>query len=341
VAEPSPAAGKTVISLVNLTKAYPGSAPVVENLNLDVGRGEIMVFVGPSGCGKTTIMRLINRMIEPTGGKIFVNGRNALEANVDELRRSIGYVIQEIGLLPHMSVGKNVALVPKALKWDKQRIRARVDELLELVGLPPDTFRDRLPKQLSGGQQQRVGVARALAADPPILLMDEPFGAIDPIVRDRLQDEFLRLQEQIQKTVVFITHDIQEAVKMGDRIAVFADGGRLAQLDTPANVLTRPADDFVRSFIGGGAAVRLLGLVRVDSLPAEPGEPDGLPVVAGSDTLHHALDLMLRYRARAVAVTDDSGRHGGVLRWESILTRASDLGTARPSTPVGADGSAL
>ncbi|MCD5311315.1 ABC transporter ATP-binding protein [Kineosporia babensis] len=254
---------------------------------MEIRRGEFVVFVGPSGCGKTTMLRMINRLIEPTAGQIWIDGRDVTHTDPDELRRHIGYVIQQVGLMPHMSVARNISLVPEMLGWDKRRTAARVDELLDLVGLEPGTFRARYPKQLSGGQQQRVGVARALAADPPLMLMDEPFGAIDPIARDRLQDEFLALQERIRKTIVFVTHDIDEALKLGDRIAIFAEGSRLAQFDTPREILSRPADDFVRSFIGERAAIRLLSVVTVgevagrapatdrpgEALSAQPEEP--------------------------------------------------------------------
>jgi osmoprotectant transport system ATP-binding protein len=256
-----------MIQLLDVAKRYPGTdADAVAPLTLEIGRGEFVVLVGPSGCGKTTTLRMINRLVEPSAGEIWIDGRNVTHADPDDLRRHIGYVIQQVGLIPHMSVAQNVGLVPKMLGWDKAETSKRADELLALVGLDPERFRSRYPKQLSGGQQQRVGVARALAADPPIMLMDEPFGAIDPITRDRLQDEFLRLQEQIRKTIVFVTHDIDEALRLGDRIAIFAEGSRLAQFATPLEILTSPADDFVRSFIGGGAAIRRLSLLKVGEL---------------------------------------------------------------------------
>ena len=209
-----------------------------------------MIFVGPSGCGKTTLMKMINRLIEPTSGRIFIQGEDVTGVNPDQLRRRIGYVIQQIGLFPHMTIADNIATVPRMLGWDKARIEQRVDELLELVGLDAAIFRSRYPKQLSGGQRQRVGVARALAVDPPVMLMDEPFGAIDPITRDRLQNEFLRLQAEIRKTIVFVTHDIDEAIKMGDRIAILREGAKIAQYDTPKHILSAPADAFVADFVG-------------------------------------------------------------------------------------------
>ena len=246
------------------TKRYPGQAePAVEKLSLTVPAGEICVLVGPSGCGKTTAMRMVNRMIDITEGDILLDGESVRERRPAELRRQIGYAIQQIGLFPHLSVAANIATVPRLLGWDRERIRERVDELLELVSLDPHETRDRYPGQLSGGQRQRVGVARALAVDPPLMLMDEPFGAIDPINRERLQNEFLRLQREIRKTVVFVTHDIDEAIKMGDRIAVLEQGGKLAQYAPPAELLMYPADRFVEDFVGADRALKRLALQRV------------------------------------------------------------------------------
>ncbi len=246
------------------TKRYPGSpTPAVDRLSLEVPAGEICVLVGPSGCGKTTAMRMVNRMIDITEGDILLGGRSVRERRPDELRRNIGYVIQQIGLFPHRTIGENVATVPGLLGWSKARIAARVDELLELVGLDPHEMRDRFPAQLSGGQRQRVGVARALAVDPPVMLMDEPFGAIDPINRERLQNEFLRLQAELRKTIVFVTHDIDEAIKMGDRIAVLQTGGKLAQYAPPGELLMHPASRFVEDFVGADRALKRLALQRV------------------------------------------------------------------------------
>ncbi|MHB8186425.1 MAG: ABC transporter ATP-binding protein [Dermatophilaceae bacterium] len=267
------------IELRGLTKTFPGHrGPVVDNLDLAVRRGEIVVLIGPSGCGKTTTMKMINRLVEPTSGSIIIDGQNVTTANPNELRRHIGYVIQEAGLFPHMRVADNVAAVLKLLKWPKNKIAPRVDEMLDLVGLDPSVYRDRYPKALSGGQMQRVGVARALAADPPIMLMDEPFGAVDPIVRERLQNEFLRLQQDIGKTIVFVTHDITEAVKMGDRIVILRERSAVAQYDVPARILASPADDFVRHFLGDNAELRALSLLHVaphmlSTLPVLPIEP--------------------------------------------------------------------
>ncbi len=264
------------LELRELTKQYPGEdGPAVDRLSLEVPAGEICVFVGPSGCGKTTAMRMINRMIDRDSGEILLDGRDVNDRDPSELRREIGYVIQQIGLFPHRTIEENIGTVPSLLGWKKADIAARTQELLDLVGLDP-AFAKRYPAQLSGGQRQRVGVARALAADPPLLLMDEPFGAIDPITRDRLQNEFLRLQKTLGRTIVFVTHDIDEAIKMGDRIAVLRTGGRLAQYATPAELLLAPADDFVERFVGADRALKRLALGRVSDL-------DLLPVVKVHD----------------------------------------------------------
>ena len=256
--------GGTRILLDGVTKQYSGQArPAVDNVTMEIPAGEIVMLVGPSGCGKTTTMKMINRLIEPTSGRIFIGDDDVTQRDPDELRRHIGYVIQGAGLFPHLTVRDNISIVPRLLKWDKERIAARVDELLDLVNLDPAQYRDRYPRELSGGQQQRIGVARALAADPPVLLMDEPFGAVDPITRQRLQDELLRLQEELRKTIVFVTHDFDEAVKLGDRIAILQVGSEIVQYDTPEQILNNPADDFVRSFVGHGAALKQLTLTRV------------------------------------------------------------------------------
>ena len=256
--------GAAMIRLDQLTKRFPGqSDPAVNDLSLEIPEGQIVVLVGPSGCGKTTTMKMINRIIEPTSGRIFLEGEDVTRSNPDLLRRRIGYVIQQIGLFPHMTIRENIAIVPRILDWKNDRIDTRVDELLETVGLDPSDYRDRYPKELSGGQRQRIGVARALSADPPVMLMDEPFGAIDPITRERLQNEFLRVQEDIRKTIVFVTHDIDEAIKMGDRIAILRQGSRIAQYDRPEVILSEPADDFVSNFIGSGASLKRLNLARV------------------------------------------------------------------------------
>ena len=262
--DPSDRSTAEPLEFCEATKRYPGSAePAVDRLSLEIPAGEICVLVGPSGCGKTTAMRMVNRMIDISDGDILLGGRSVRDRRPEELRRSIGYVIQQIGLFPHRTIADNVATVPKLLGWDKKRIAARVDELLDLVGLDARVMRSRYPSQLSGGQRQRVGVARALAIDPPVMLMDEPFGAIDPINRERLQNEFLRLQAELRKTIVFVTHDIDEAIKMGDRIAVMQVGGKLEQFARPAELLMAPATEFVEDFVGADRALKRLALQRV------------------------------------------------------------------------------
>jgi osmoprotectant transport system ATP-binding protein len=267
-----------MIQLQELTKHYPGTAePAVDRVSLDIPRGEIVVLVGPSGSGKTTTMKMINRLIEPTSGEIILGGENVTRMDPNELRRRIGYVIQQIGLFPHQTIQQNIATVPKLLGWDKERIRQRVDELLETVGLDPEVYRDRYPKELSGGQRQRVGVARAMSADPEVMLMDEPFGAIDPITRTRLQNEFLRVQSDIRKTIVFVTHDIDEAIKMGDRIAILNEGSRIAQYATPEEILTAPANSFVEDFVGAGASLKRLNLTRIRDIDIRTDAPTARP----------------------------------------------------------------
>jgi osmoprotectant transport system ATP-binding protein len=261
---PSPHPQAATLELRDVRKVYGESAePAITDLSFEVPAGEICVLVGPSGCGKTTAMRLVNRMIEMTSGDILLDGESVKGKRPADLRRQIGYAIQQIGLFPHETIGQNIATVPRLLGWDKDRIRERVDRLIDLIGLDAAEVRDRYPAQLSGGQRQRVGVARALAADPPLMLMDEPFGAIDPINRERLQNEFLRLQEELRKTIVFVTHDIDEAIKMGDRIAILRKGGVLAQYAKPAELLMHPADAFVEDFVGADRALKRLALRRV------------------------------------------------------------------------------
>jgi len=272
----------STVEFRHVTKRYDPRAKntpgAVNDLSLTVPAGKICVLVGPSGCGKTTSLKMVNRLIEPTSGQILIDGVDAATREVTELRRSIGYVIQQVGLFPHQTIGENVATVPRLLGWPKPRLRARADELLSLVGLDPATYRDRYPAQLSGGERQRVGVARALAADPPIMLMDEPFGAVDPIVRERLQNEFLRLQEDLAKTILFVTHDIDEAIKMGDLVAVMQVGGHLAQFGPPDEILANPASEFVARFVGADRALKRLSLSRVGDLEpravvtARPGD---------------------------------------------------------------------
>jgi osmoprotectant transport system ATP-binding protein len=293
-----------MIRLESLTKRYPGQAePAVDSISMDIPAGEVVVFVGPSGCGKTTTLKMINRIIEPTSGRIFLEGEDVTRANADQLRRRIGYVIQQIGLFPHMTIAQNVGLVPGLLGWSRTRVGERVDELLELVGLEPSEYRSRYPKELSGGQRQRVGVARAMGGDPPVMLMDEPFGAIDPITRDRLQNEFLRIQAEMNKTVVFVTHDIDEAIKMGDRIAILAQHSQIAQYDTPETILTAPADGFVEDFIGSGAALKRLNLTRVNEVEL------GQWAVAPMDEDRATLGQMLADSDRgSLLLVDDQNR---------------------------------
>jgi osmoprotectant transport system ATP-binding protein len=322
VADPgSSSTGGQVIRLEQLMKRFPGQQePAVDSLDLEIPAGEIVVLVGPSGCGKTTTMRMINRLIEPSSGKIIIGGEDVTRINPDQLRRRIGYVIQQVGLFPHMTIADNIAVVPRLLGWDKRRIGERVDELLELVGLEAGAYRGRYPKELSGGQQQRVGVARALAVDPPVMLMDEPFGAIDPITRDRLQNEFLRLQESIRKTIVFVTHDIHEAIKLGDRIAILAKGSRLAQYDTPEEILARPANDFVADFIGPGASVRSLGLANLADI-----ELDTVPVVELADSVDKARAALARTKQDRALIVDEA-RHPRGWRRETDLEQGMSSG---------------
>jgi osmoprotectant transport system ATP-binding protein len=318
-----------LIELKNVTKSYPGVAePAVLDLSLSVNAGEILVLVGPSGCGKSTTLRLINRMIEPTSGSIIYEGQDVTNVDPNDLRRRIGYVIQQVGLFPHKTISENIATVPQLLKWPKKRIRARVDELLELVSMDPGIYRDRYPSELSGGQAQRVGVARALGADPDVLLMDEPFGAIDPITRDRLQNEFLRLQSELKKTIVFVTHDIDEAVKMGDRIAILRQKSEIAQIDRPEIVLAEPADDFVENFLGSGAILKSLTLRRVRDIDLDP-------LVVLHEPVHRGEAISAMHAANvSTAILLD--KHDRPLQWvdERALNRSSSLHQSGKSITV-------
>ena len=303
-----------MIRLQGVGKTYADGTVAVHALDLDVPAGALVVLVGPSGCGKTTTLKMVNRLIEPTEGRILLEGEDVMRGDPVELRRRMGYVIQQVGLFPHQSIRTNVATVPSLLGWSRRKASARADELLDLVGLDPATFADRYPSQLSGGERQRVGVARALAADPPVLLMDEPFGAVDPVVRARLQDEFLRLHADLGKTVLLVTHDIDEAVRMGDLVAVFAKGGRLAQYDVPAAVLGRPADDFVAEFVGAGRGLRRLSVTPIDAGDLEEAPASGVAEsVPLSASLEDALATMMRSDAAVVAVVTDNGRTIGAL----------------------------
>ena len=301
-----------MIEFRGVSKTYPGSdRPVVRDLSFEVLDGEICVLVGPSGCGKTTSMRMVNRLIEITEGEILIDGDPNTSMSGTQLRRKIGYAIQQIGLFPHRTIADNIGTVPNLLGWEKGRIKERTDELLGLVGLDPGDYRDRYPAELSGGQQQRVGVARALAADPPIMLMDEPFGAVDPITRERLQDEFLRIQEDIKKTIVFVTHDIDEAIKMGDKIAILKEGGILAQYDTPARILSHPDSEFVSSFVGGDRVLKRLSLTRVGDMDLEPanGGSEELLRISGGVTVKDALSQLIG-SGHTTAVIEKDGKNG-------------------------------
>jgi len=295
------------IKLDNVVKRYSGQrANAVNSLSLTIPAGEIVMFIGPSGCGKTTSLKMINRLIEPTSGTITIDGQDIRKQSQDQLRRRVGYVIQGGSLFPHMSVARNIAIVPKLLGWDRKRITDRVDELLDLVGLDPARYRDRYPRELSGGQQQRVGVARGLAADPPVILMDEPFGAVDPITRQRLQDELLAIQRELHKTIVMVTHDIDEAIKLGDRVLILQEGAKVAQYDTPEAILAAPANDFVDDFVGSGSALKQLTLARVSDLDltrrttAKVGEPSA-EAVARAEKAGDASVVVLDARNRPVA----------------------------------------
>jgi osmoprotectant transport system ATP-binding protein len=297
-----------MIRLDRVTKRYSDGTVAVGELTLDVPRGALVVLVGPSGCGKTTTMKMVNRLIEPTSGHIYLDGEDVTHADPVQLRRRMGYVIQQVGLFPHRTILDNVATVPELLGWDSKRRRSRALELLELVGLDPGRFAKRYPHQLSGGQQQRVGVARALAADPPVLLMDEPFGAVDPIARDHLQSEFLRLQQEVRKTVLFVTHDIEEAVRLGNLIAVFSQGGKLEQYDSPATVLGVPANGFVADFVGSDR-----GLKRMSVTPIDASDLHHPPVVHLGDTLVEAAKRLRDEHSRWAVVLDSNDRlHGWI-----------------------------
>jgi osmoprotectant transport system ATP-binding protein len=308
------------ITLEQVSKRFDDGTQAVRELSLEVRAGELAVLIGPSGCGKSTVLRMINRLIEPTGGRLLIDGEDVTKLDPVHLRRRIGYVIQNVGLFPHQTIRTNVGTVPTLLGWSKTRVRSRADELLELVGLDPSIYGGRYPKELSGGQRQRVGVARALAADPVVLLMDEPFSAVDPIVRARLQEEFLRLQAEVRKTIVLVTHDLDEAVRLGDRIAVLSEGGHLEQFAAPAELLGSPASDFVREFVGTDRAIRRLSVTRVSEDMLEPAGPaNGLPDADLGATLYDVLARMLGAGTDRVRIVSD-GREVGVLTRDRLLT---------------------
>jgi osmoprotectant transport system ATP-binding protein len=312
------------IALEGIRKQYPDGTVAVGELNLAVPAGELVVLIGPSGCGKSTVLRMINRLIEPTAGRILLDGSEVTHADPVQLRRKIGYVIQNVGLFPHQTVRANIGTVPRLLGWPRARIAARSDELLDLVGLEPQRFGRRYPHELSGGQRQRVGVARALAADPVVLLMDEPFSAVDPIVRARLQEEFLRLQAAVRKTIVLVTHDLDEAVRLGDRIAVLSDGGKLEQYAPPAELLGAPATDFVREFVGADRGIRRLAVTPItDDLLQPPSDVDraaDLPALRRHASLYDALAAMLTAGTDRVIVTGEDGQPAGVLDRNTLTT---------------------
>jgi osmoprotectant transport system ATP-binding protein len=322
---PSPrpsAAGAAGLAFVEATKVYPGrTTAAVSKLSLEISASEICVLIGPSGSGKTTAMQMVNRLITMTSGDITIDGRSIMSLDATELRRGIGYVFQQIGLFPHMTAEANIGTVPRLLGWPKERIRARAQELLELVGLDPDGDLRRYPSEFSGGQRQRIGVARAMAADQPLMLMDEPFGAVDPIARDRLQDDFLRLHQEVPKTVVFVTHDIDEAIKMGHRIAILRDG-QLVQYDTPDRILANPANEFVADFVGADRGLKRLNVwelrdLDLDPAPAETTAGSALP----EDTsLRDALSLMLVEGVERLIVLDGEGRPRGTVPLEMITS---------------------
>jgi osmoprotectant transport system ATP-binding protein len=318
---PDPGSAAAAIEFREVTKRYAGrAAPAVDELSLSVPAGEICVLIGPSGSGKTTAMKMVNRLISITDGDITVGGQSVRSLDLTELRRGIGYVFQQIGLFPHMSVEDNIGTVPRLLGWPKDRIRARVAELLALVGLEQADAK-RYPGQFSGGQRQRIGVARAMAADPPIMLMDEPFGAIDPITRERLLNDFLRLHAEVRKTVIFVTHDIDEAIKVGHRIAILKEG-RLVQYGTPDEILADPADEFVADFVGADRGLKRLLLRELADIELEPapsnGEPADLPTVDEHTCLRDALSLMVTRRVSALVVLGDAGERRGVVSMETL-----------------------
>ncbi|MCM2477683.1 ABC transporter ATP-binding protein [Rhizobium sp. CG5] len=308
-----------MIRMENVTKRYAADAPPsVDNLTLDIPEGSTVALIGPSGCGKTTTMRMINRLIEPTEGRIFVNGDDVTQGDPVLLRRHIGYVIQNVGLFPHMTIAENIASVPVLLHWSQEKIAARTDELLHLVGLDPKEFLNRYPRQLSGGQRQRIGVARALAADPSVILMDEPFGAIDPIARTRLQDEFKQILKRVRKTVVLVTHDLDEAIRLGDRIAIMR-AGKIVQYDTPDAILSHPADAFVESFVGVDRAIKRLSLFTVRDAVATGALPAGTATIALDTNLRDALSLLIAANTDRLGVIGADGQSAGILTRDAIF----------------------
>jgi osmoprotectant transport system ATP-binding protein len=324
------------ISFQHVTKTFgresaagggDGARAAVDDVSFDVEEGKFVVLLGPSGCGKTTLMRMVNRLIEPSSGEIFVDGEEIRTINPTRLRRHIGYVIQQVGLFPHMTVGQNVAVVPNLLGWEKSRIAQRTDELLNLVDLPANQYRKRYPRQLSGGQQQRVGIARAMAADPALMLMDEPFGAIDAITRADLQDELLNIQRKVVKTVLFVTHDVEEALRLADKIVVMRTG-RVVQYDTPFQILTNPADEFVQDLLGTDDVFRQLSLVTIGSIMQPLDGSDTNLTVGDKESVRTTLSLLIAHGADEVTVLDENGERVGRVTLGRILAKGSHEATA-------------
>jgi osmoprotectant transport system ATP-binding protein len=305
----------TIIRFDRVSKVFPGGTKAADDLSFEIYEGECAIFLGPSGCGKTTTIKLLNRLEEPTEGSIFLNGKDTSKMDVIALRRSIGYVIQDIGLFPHMTVAQNISLVPRLKGWSPSDQQKRTDELLNLVGLEPSSFRNRYPHQLSGGQRQRVGVARGLAADPPVILMDEPFGALDPITRAQLQEEFLRLHSTLRKTILFVTHDIDEAIKLGDRMAVMRNG-RIVQFDTPVKILREPVDSFVKDLVGKECGLKLMRLSKISDI-MKPA----VQKINGKSSLIEAKRVMEEKQSDLLLVVDDQEVYQGVLHFEQLKDR--------------------
>lgn len=312
-----------MIQFQNVEKTYNGHVKAINHINFNVNNGEFVVLIGPSGCGKTTLLRMVNQLETITGGDILLNGKSVRKLNKIDMRRKMGYVIQSIGLFPNMTIEANVMIVPRLLGWDRVKLQSRYNYLMDLIGLNPDEYKKRYPHELSGGQQQRVGVARALAADPPVMLMDEPFGALDPIIRDRLQEEFLQIQREINKTVIFVSHDIDEAIKMGDKIALMREGD-LIQYDSPANILLKPENSFVSEFVGEDRAVKSMNLYSIKdltaSIPLEPITDSTDNVITENTSLRNTLSTLLNQDQEQLIVEDSAGHQQGAMTIELIKT---------------------